>query len=321
MATNARLSSEVNAERSRSRDHRSQGPPRISQAQLLRLINLNLNFDISHAEEIDMNFILDSSALVNRRDQGRAEQLVSDSKFRQWVVKTSPTELLIHGHMRPSRTNVSAISLFTASILQSLRSVDRFCAIAFFCGQHTGSNDPLRGGAGIIKSLIAQLLDQHRFDDADLAHVSREVDPTLLKGDAEGIQVLCKLFIVLVHRLGSDTTLFCLLDSVNVYEGEEYMQDMYVDMVLVEILFLTQDKKVKAHVKILLTSPTDTNIIGKGFQQKDILSMSGRLLVDKHFITGGFRRTFEAPSMVNDNSPFNMSASPFCRTIDETAFR
>jgi hypothetical protein len=74
-----------------------------------------------------------------------------------------------------------------------------------------------------------------------------------------------------------------VLDSVNLYEGEEYMQDMYVDRVLNDILSLTQDKNVKAHVKILFTSPTDTNMIRKGFQQKDILSMSGRLSVDKHF--------------------------------------
>jgi hypothetical protein len=246
-------------------------------------MNLDLTYDISHAEEIDMDIILDSAVFVNRRDQGRAEQLVSDPKFCQWVVRTSPTELLIHGHMRPSRTNVSPLSLFTASIVQSLRGVDRFCAISFFCGQHTDLNDPLRGGAGLIKSLIAQLLDQHRFNDGDLAHVSLEVDLTLLRSDAEKIQELCKLFIVLVRRLRSDTTLFCLLDSVNMYEAEEYMQDMYVDMVLVEILSLTQDRKVKAHVKFLLTSPTDTNIIRKGFQHKDVLSMMGRLPGDKHF--------------------------------------
>jgi hypothetical protein len=242
-----------------------------------------MNLDISNAEEIDMDVISDSAALVNRRDQGRAEQLVSHPKFRQWVVKTSPAELLIHGHMRPSRTSVSPLSLFAASIVGSLRNIDRFCSIAFFCGQHTDSDDPLTGGAGIIKSLIAQLLAQRCFDDADLAHISQRVNLSLLKRDTEKIQELCKLFALLVRRLRSDTTLFCVLDSVNLYEGEEYMQDMYVDRVLNDILSLTQDKNVKAHVKILFTSPTDTNMIRKGFQQKDILSMSGRLSVDKHF--------------------------------------
>ncbi|KAF9771501.1 hypothetical protein IL306_010856 [Fusarium sp. DS 682] len=249
--------------------------------------------DISNAEEIDLDFISDSAALVNRRDQGRAEQLVGDTKFRQWVVKTCSTELLIHGHMRPSRTSVSPLSLFTASIVRSLRKVDRFRVIAFFCGQHTDLDDPLTGGTSLIKSLIAQLLYQHRFDDADLAHVAQEVNLSLLKRDAENIKELCQLFVVLVRRLHSDTTLFCVLDSVNVYEGEEYMQDMHVDKVLYEILSLTQDRKVKTHVKIMFTSPTDTNMISAGFQQKDILSMSGRLSVDKHFSDSRLSQNFK----------------------------
>ncbi|KAF4967997.1 hypothetical protein FSARC_4558 [Fusarium sarcochroum] len=294
LVTNARLSSELKAERSRSRDRRPPlGSPLVSQAQLLRMVNLGLDLDISNAEEIGMDFISTSTALVNRRDQGRAEQLVGDPKLRQWIVKTSSTELLIHGNMKPSRTSVSPLSLFTASIVRSLRNVHRFCAIAFFCGQHTDLDDPLTGGFGLIKSLIAQLLDQHHFDDADLAHVAQDVNLSLLKRDMEDIEELCQLFAVLVRRLRSDTTLFCVLDSVNVYEDEEYMQDMHVDRVLYEILSLTQDKKVKTHVKILLTSPTDTNMISAGFQQKDILAMSGRLSVDKHFSDRRLSRNFQ----------------------------
>jgi hypothetical protein len=259
---------------------------------------MNLDFDLSAVDKVDMAEISDSAALVNRRDQGRAEHLVENAQFKQWVVRTSSTELLVHGHMKPSRTSVTPLSLFSAAIVRSLRQVDRFCAVAFFCGQHTDLDDPLTGGIGLIKSLTTQLLRQHRFDDADLDKVAQEVNLPLMK---RGVEELCQLFTVLVRRLRNDTTLFCVIDSVEVYEDEDIMQGMHVEKVLFEILQLTDDPRLKTHVKILFTSPTDTNTIRKAFNEMDILSMSesGRLSLDKHFSDSRFAKqvkgTIESP--------------------------
>ncbi|KAI7761831.1 hypothetical protein LZL87_004138 [Fusarium oxysporum] len=288
-----RLHTQLEAERSRSRDRRPWvGPARLSQAQLLRILNMNLNFDLSAVDKVDMADISGSAALVNRRDQGRAEHLVENAQFKQWVVRTSSTELLVHGHMKLSRTSATPLSLFSAAIVRNLRQVDRFCAVAFFCGQHTDLDDPLIGGIGLIKSLTTQLLRQHGFDDADLDKVAQEVNLPLLKRGVEDIEELCQLFTVLVCRLRNDTTLFCVIDSVNVYEDEDMLQGMYVEKVLFEILQLTGDPRVKTHVKILFTSPTDTNTIWKGFKEKDVLSMSdsGRLSLDKHFSDSRFAK-------------------------------
>ncbi|KAF5644914.1 hypothetical protein F52700_2395 [Fusarium sp. NRRL 52700] len=288
-----RLHTQLEAERSRSRDRRPwAGPARLSQAQLLRILNMNLDFDLSAVDKVDIAQISDSAALVNRRDQGRAEHLVENAQFKQWVVRTNSTELLVHGHMKPSRTNITPLSLFSAAMVRNLRQVDRFCAVSFFCGQHIDLDDPLAGGIGLIKSLTVQLLHQHSFDDADLDKVAQEVNLPLLKRGDEDVEELCQLFSVLVRRLRSDTTLFCVIDSVNVYEDEDMMQEMYVEKVLFEILQLTGDPRVKTHVKILLTSPTDTNTIWKAFKRTDVLSMheSGRLSLDKHFSDSRFAK-------------------------------
>ncbi|KAF5706993.1 hypothetical protein FMUND_11323 [Fusarium mundagurra] len=287
------LHTQLEAERSRSRDRRPWvGPARISQAQLLRILNISLDFDLSAVDKVDMADISNSAALVNRRDQGRAEHLVENAQFKQWVVRTSSTELLVHGHMRPSRTSVTPLSLFSAAIVRNLRQVDRFCAVAFFCGQHTNLDDPLIGGTGFIKSLTTQLLLQHDFDDADLDKVAQEVNMPILSRGVDDIEELCQLFTVLVRCLCSDTTLFCVIDSVNVYEDEDMMQDMFVEKVLFEILELTGDPRVKTHVKILFTSATDTSTIRKAFKEKDVLSMheSGRLSLDKHFSDSRFAK-------------------------------
>jgi hypothetical protein len=290
---NTRLHTQLEAERSRSRDRRPWvGPARISQAQLLRILNINMEFDLSAVDKVDMAEISDSAALVNRCDQGRAENLVENAQFKQWVVRTSSTELLVHGHMKPIRTSVTPLSLFSAAIVRNLLQVDRFCAVAFFCGQHTDLDGPLTGGIGPIKSLTTQLLRQHGFDDADLDKVAQEVNLPLLKSGVEDIEELCQLFAVLVRRLRNNIRLFCVIDNVNVYEDEDILQDMYVEKVLFEILQLTGDTRVKTHVKILFTSPTDTNTIWKAFKEKDILSMheTGRLSLDKHFSDSRFAK-------------------------------
>jgi hypothetical protein len=75
-----RLHTQLEAARSRSRDRKPWvGPARISQAKLLRILNINLNFDLSAVDKVDVTDISGSSALVNRRDQGRAENLVENT--------------------------------------------------------------------------------------------------------------------------------------------------------------------------------------------------------------------------------------------------
>ncbi len=292
MVKTERLSSDLREERSRSRSrYRSANTPKpISQDRLLQILHL---FD-DNGEGTDLANISTSAVLVDRRDQGRAEQLISNPQFRQWMVQARSTELLVHGHMKPSRTSVSALSLFSAAIVQNLRQNQQFCTLAFFCGEHSDPlQDPLAGGVGIIKSLISQLLHQHRFDDADLAIATRQIDLGALEEGVDDVEQLCRLFVGLVRRLRSDVTLFCVLDSVNAYDDPEFMQGLGVERVLFEVLSLTRDAKVRTHVKILLTSPTSTATIWQGFEEGDVVSMVGQPKGDKRFDDGRLARQLE----------------------------
>ena len=283
---NGRLSSALRETYSRNRrQFPLLSPEPISQDQLLQIVNLP-----DSSGRSDEANISDSAVLVNRRDQGRAEQLISNPKFRQWMVQTQSTELLMHGHMKPSRMSVSALSLFSAAIVQSLRQDGRFCTLAFFCGEHSDDRDPLAGGIGIIKSLIVQLLDQYRFDESDLGRAVRGVDLDVLEDSAE---VLCRLFTELVRLVQRRATLICVLDSVNVYDDPEFMEELDVERVLYEVLSLTRDVKVQTNVKILLTSPTHTATIWEGFDEKDVVSMAGQPKGDKRFDNGRFARQLD----------------------------
>jgi len=94
----------------------------------------------------------------------------------------------------------------------------------------------------------------------------REIDVDVLEDDVEE---LCRLFVGLVHRVQRDVTIFCVLDSVNVYDDPEYMQGLGVERVLFEVLSLTREAKVQTDVKIWLTSPVATVTIWEGFDERE----------------------------------------------------
>ena len=252
-------------------------PASVSLDQILQVLNLP-----SSGEEADIMTISNSAVLVNRPEQGRAEQLINNPQFRQWMVEPKSTELLVHGHMKPSRTSISAISLFSASIVQSLRQDQRFCTLAFFCGEHSDpASDHLSGGVGLIKSLIAQLLTQYPFAEEDAEAAVQGVDPDLLSED--DIKHLCRLFVGLVRRVQNDVTVFCVLDSVNVYDDPDFLHGMGVERALFEVLSLTRDEEVQTDVKVLLTSPMATRTIWEAFGEEDVISMVGQPKGDKRF--------------------------------------
>ncbi|KAK0706140.1 hypothetical protein B0T26DRAFT_679864 [Lasiosphaeria miniovina] len=292
MVKNDRLTSALREERSRSRGRLSwadaEPAPAITQDELLQAMNLPPPTSDEAETTDDVAKISSSAVVVDRRDQGRAEQLVGNPQFQQWMVQASSTELLVHGRMKPSRTSVSALSLFSAGVVQSLRQDARFCTLAFFCAEHGDAHlDPLAGGAGMARSLIAQLLSQYVFDSADLAFATRDVDMAALEsGGPDEVDQLCRLLVGLVLRLRSRVTLVCVLDSINVYDDAEFMQDLQVEPVLYELLELTRDERVQTHVKVLLTSPTDTATVWKAFADEDVVSMVGQPRGDKRFDDG-----------------------------------
>jgi hypothetical protein len=288
MVKNDRLSAALQQERSRSRGrYPSDSPEPTRQDQLLQLLDL-----ADSGEDTDLAKISTSAVLVQRPHQGRAEQLVHNAQFQSWMTEPSSTELLIHGYMKPSRTSVSALSLFSAAIVQSLRQNPHFCTLAFFCGEHNDRDDPLTGGIGLIKSLIVQLLGQYHFHDQGLRSATRGMNLDALGYDVEQ---LCSLFARLVRRMRDGTTLMCILDGVDVYDNPEYMQDWEVEKVLYHVLSLTRDDAgVRVSVKILLISSTDTSTIWKGFDERDVVSMAGQPKGDKTFDNSRFAAQLEA---------------------------
>jgi hypothetical protein len=150
----------------------------------------------------------------------------------------------------------------SASFMQSLRTRDRFVSLVFFCGRHVEFEDASVGGAALIASFVAQLLQRHY---ANAVFSQQDIDLESLRvGDRDA---LCQQFEWLVRQLPRDKTLMCVIDSVDAYETEELEVDMRT--VLHHLLGLTRDKSISAVIKVLVTSATGTIGVHEEFQDED----------------------------------------------------
>jgi hypothetical protein len=234
----------------------------ITQETLLALL------DMPNLEEVDLEHIMRTRELLPTDDRERAEQLVRSRKFQDWVVAPASRELLVHGDLEGTHY-VSALSFLCSTLIESLKEMNQFLPLIFFCGRHVDDNDVHAGGRGMIKSLIAQLLRQRSFDTSLL---DREVNISLVKeGD---IKQLSALFGWLAHQLAEDVTLFCFIDGIKYYERDQYSDDM--GEVLRSLLDLTEDRNMHNTFKILVTSPSETKIVRQAFDNECILSMAGQ---------------------------------------------
>jgi hypothetical protein len=215
-----------------------------------------------------MEFIMDRAGSLPFEDRGRAEQVVATPQFRDWMVNREATKLLVHGDF-DSAEYVSPLSFLCTNIVQALRSRSGFVTLVFFCGRHASRDGENIGGVALIRSFIAQLLRQYPSCPSTL-------DPNISLNEVEtgNLRQLCELFSILARQLPPTMMLVCAIDGIMFYERSDFWKDM--DEVLVALLELAEDDvRMKAPVKVLLTSPKETRSLSEFFQSSGaLLSMA-----------------------------------------------
>lgn len=202
--------------------------------------------------EVDTKYIKQRGGQYPDNHRARVEQLVTTAQFREWIGTAASHILLIHGDFgEPSKHYVSALSLFCTTIVEALRRMNGFLPLVFFCGRHLDTGDGPIGGEGIIKSLVAQLLQQQIFDTRQL---HQEID--LNRVNSGDVLELCVLFRWLARRVPENVTLFCLIDGIILYERSDHEYTM--GQVLAYLLELTRDLSIRSILKVLITSPGAT---------------------------------------------------------------
>lgn len=140
--------------------------PRINERDLLNFLNMR------GLDDADLEYIMQLQGPLTSGRQNRSDQIMKSIQFSEWLVKPSSQELLIHGNSDPN--HISPMSFFCGMLVQSLRGVNRFHTVSFFCGRHP--EEDYREGRTMIMSLLAQLLQQQHFDlgfirDKDMYHM------------------------------------------------------------------------------------------------------------------------------------------------------
>lgn len=258
--------------------------PLLSEQDLLDFLNMR------GLDDADLDYIMNLQGPLTSGRQNRSDQIMKSTHFSEWLVKPSSQELLIHGNSDP--TPVSPMSFFCGMLVQSLRSENRFHTLSFFCGRHP--EEDYGGGRTMIMSLLAQILQQRRFDlgfigDQDMYHMGG--------GD---VATFCVVFGELIRQIDVRNTVFCVIDGINFYErGEKILEEMAY--VLRFLLDLTRDSTV---LKILITSPSTTEDVREAVNDSNFLSLPGQLGDSQPFSKLQFeRQCHEAAEWTHSDLP------------------
>ncbi|KAI2463777.1 hypothetical protein F4781DRAFT_415463 [Annulohypoxylon bovei var. microspora] len=229
-------------------------------------------FSSFYFEENDVQHILEKQEKIPTSERAIAESLVTNPRFREWMVSPRSNKVLVQGDLANNRP-ISSQSVFCSTFLQALRGNPRFISLLYLCGLHSDYDDPCSGPRGMVMSFIAQLILQWNFDTTG-THQEMEFLWDEYR-DEPDISDLCALVSRLVIQFPAEITVFCIIDGINAYEKEGYLQDLAHGLAC--ILNLTIDTRVNATIKILIASPCRTLEVREGFHDDAVLVMADRL--------------------------------------------
>ncbi|KAM0247719.1 hypothetical protein ACHAQJ_009750 [Trichoderma viride] len=198
-----------------------------------------------------------------------AERLAQEPRFRNWFTAQGSGFLLVEGSDDEHATDaMSFMSFVCLTIIGKLISArrPREVVIYFFCGLHC---DQQEGPNFMIRSLVMQVLFALKSRQClDLGFISNEY---FVKGLQDHKQTdLLSVLAALFRQFPVDTTIYCVIDGINSYEGgypysfKEEMMSFISELRDLTILHLDmhhyglmRDRPYSSHqcnLKLLLTS-------------------------------------------------------------------
>ncbi|KAI9679734.1 MAG: hypothetical protein M1817_004748 [Caeruleum heppii] len=223
--------------------------PAMSQEQLLSLLRVDINV-LMH----DLRVAQASQPDFDNRSQRQAQSLLQHPRFQAWLCSVTPGLLLVDGNCDTyALSRISPTSMTSALLVRVLQQNTSARVVYFFCGAHTKSDDDLQGPAGLVRSIIAQLLTLYDFD---LGFVNSEVaNEQLNRGD---IGWLCSLLRKLLRRLPR-MILFVVLDGFTFHESKRWMDPMH--FVVSELQQAVYDARTNVTLKVSITNPCASRFI------------------------------------------------------------
>ena len=226
----------------------------------------------------DIKSLLRIAWTLSKPAQDRAVTLMQSPKLHEWLKAPFSSILFVNGNFSTSERR-SPLSFVCAKLMDSLQPRDRqphvkgIHAHAFFCGQHLSPSDPDTGSAGLMRSLLSQLLvcSDHTFKLSTIEKL-RKIDPSDVGG-------LCDIYYSLITQLPSYTTVFCLIDALSFHEDNKQRckEALTVIQTLVDLIESPSDSQ-RCIFKALLTCPGASRTLYKEVTRKeDVVWMPKKL--------------------------------------------
>ncbi|KAF4631665.1 hypothetical protein G7Y89_g6464 [Cudoniella acicularis] len=181
-------------------------------SKALSCLSYQTEFDLPR-RDIRTNRKFASGFLQDDRD--RSAYVLDSRQLFHWLHPDTSSILVINAGLASTQRR-SLGGFICADICHSLRKmkVEKPIILNFFCGEHRDSSeDPDANPAGIINSMLSQLLQQYdRFDPALLRRF------TFL--DNEDVTQLCAKLSQLIRSLPPPLVVFCVIDRLFLYDDE-----------------------------------------------------------------------------------------------------
>ena len=223
--------------------------------------------------EQDVEAKLQTIWTLPRQDQDRVVAIMRSHKLQTWITNTHSSALLINANHRGS-TKQQPTSFICAKLLDSIALSPSHASLplAFFCGEHLQPDDPDSGPAGMMRSLLAQLL--LAYPDFDLATIQQ-----LQQLNFDDVADLCDVFDLLVAQLPRYMVVFCVLDAVSFFEDDDAVCEEASVVVQALVDVVERTREVGCAFKLLLMSPWNSRILYSNMcdQERDVVWLPAKV--------------------------------------------
>lgn len=201
----------------------------------------------------DWNTVSRYSGDFDFKTQGQVQSILQQGRFLDWMKSKYPDLVLVLADLPTSDMgNITAVSVFCATLITSLTNLRREdFVLHFFCGLHVDSSDPSPGPRGLVRSLIMQLFTYlSRAGGADLDFI---YDRDFVRDiEDQHLGALCRVLRELLWQCEPGTHVYCIIDSVTLFERIEWSQDLTT--VVRCLRDCVDNGKLPAVFKVMLTS-------------------------------------------------------------------
>ena len=225
--------------------------------------------------ELDVKAKLQTIWTLPRQDQDRVMAIMRSHKLQEWINSTNSSALFVNAnHKRSTRQQptsfISAklVDSMTPSSSSTVPETQVSLLLAFFCGEHLQKDDPDNGPAGMMRSLLAQLLLAYR--DFDLRTIQR-----MQNLNYDDVTDLCDIFDLLITQLPPHILVFCILDAISFYEDSAKVceEASIIVRALVDV-----GEQTRCTFKLLLMSSWNSRILHKEMlDQQDVVWMPAKV--------------------------------------------